>query len=358
VGVAPPRGPQSPPSRAPFSGWPVSDDRDNVIHISFGRDGARRVDPAETKPSKSKRKPPRGRDHAEDPLADLYSMSEVSRVFGLKESRLRYWDRSGFIQPTGKQGRRRYYTFQDLISLRVAKGLLDQGVPIREVRKSVEALRKRLPRVVRPLSELRVVADGQSIVVKGEDGSFEPKTGQLVLDFEVSALRDDVVRALRRRDARGSERQAAYELYLEGCRFDEDEATLARAEECYRRALALDPALSNALTNLGNLRFRGGHEAEAERFYLQALEIDPAQPEALYNLGFLCFERAETTDAAGYFRRALVADPGFADAHFNLAMACEELGRVEEAQEHWRVYLELDPEGSWAEIARRHLRER
>lgn len=345
----------------------VNDDRDNVIHVSFGRDGARRVPEheredgdraqgSEKKKKKTGEETARRRGgHGDDPLADLYSVVEVARVFGLKTSRLRYWDRTGFIKPSGRAGRRRFYTFQDLISLRVAKGLLDQGVPLRQVRRSIEALRKRLPRVVRPLTELRVVADGNSVLVKGEDGSFDPSTGQLVLDFEVSALRDDVVRALRRPHATNRDRRLAYDLYLEGCRLDEDEATQERAEECYRRALALDPSLSNALTNLGNLRFRAGLVEQAEELYRAALEVDPKQPEAYYNLGFLCFERGEASEAADHFQRALASDPGFADAHFNLAMALEELGRSLDAKPHWQTYLELDPSGPWAEIARRHL---
>jgi len=279
----------------------------------------------------------------------------VARVFGLTESRLRYWDRTGFLSPSAQSGRRRYYTFQDLIGLRVAKGLLDRGIALRQVRKSMEALRTSLPRVLRPLSELRVVADGQTVLVRGEDGAFEPTTGQLVLDFEVSSLRDDVVRVLRHDRTPSRHREAAYDHYLEGCRLDEEEATFEDAERAYRRALALDPSLSNALTNLGNLRFRMGALAEAEQLYRQALQVDSAQPEAHYNLGFLCFERGEPEQAAECFRRAVERDPAFADAHFNLAMSYEELGRHDEARRHWEIYVELDPSGPWAEIARRHL---
>ena len=53
-------------------------------------------------------------------------------------------------------------------------------------------------------------------------------------------------------------RRSAYELYLEGCRFDEDPQTMERAAEAYVAALRLDPALSCAITNLGNLRYRIG----------------------------------------------------------------------------------------------------
>ncbi len=60
-------------------------------------------------------------------------------------------------------------------------------------------------------------------------------------------------------------------------------------------------------------------------------------------------------EAAVLFASAVEFDPGFADAHFNLAMALEELGRREEARAHWESYLTLNPEGTWADIARRHL---
>lgn len=333
----------------------MSDD-DNIIHVSFGKDGHVRREKKPTKQRPAHDRPEsRRRRSRNDPLADLYSRREVTRLFGCSESQLRYWDRTGFIEPSGKAGKRRYYTFQDLISIRAAKGLLDQGVPLRRVRRSVDALRRALPKVVRPLQELRVVADGSTVLVRDEDGAFEPTTGQLVLDFRVESLRDDVVRVLRDHKPSPEKRRTAYEHYLEGCRLDEDEATFDRAEEAYRQAIRLDPSLANALTNLGNLRYRRDAPEEAEALYDRALAVDPRQPEASYNLGFLAYERGDVEDAAAYFERALESDPSFADAHFNLAMAFEELGRIADARPHWASYLELEPTGAWAEIARRHL---
>ena len=329
----------------------MAEDQDNVIHVAFGKDGARRVPAPDPAAPPDSVPPPREK----DPLADLYTARDVARLFSLSSSRLRYWARTGFIRPSGKTGRRPFYTFQDLISLRVAKGLLEQGVPLRAVRRSVEALRRSLPRVTRPLSELRVIADGQTVLVQGDGASFEPTTGQLVLDFAVQSLRDDVVRVLAHPRQSAASRKVAYERYLEGCRLDEDDATVALAEDAYRDAIRLDPSLSNALTNLGNLRFRRGYSPEAELLYRRALEIDPSQPEAHYNLGFICFERGDTGEAVRFFGEALVHDPGFADAHFNLAMALEDLGDLDAARPHWETYLRLDPSGPWAAIAERHL---
>ncbi|UJR78258.1 tetratricopeptide repeat protein [Sandaracinus amylolyticus] len=355
-----------------------------IIHVQFGPGGGRRAIPASSTPPKSAPTTPvpppaepiaapapdeetlaadvaareaelEKQARRRDPTGDLYGRAEVARLFGIPESKLRYWDRTGFLSPSGVVGARRLYTFQDLIGVRTAKTLLERGVPLRRVRKTVDALRTTLPDVVRPLSELRVLTDGQSVIVRDEKSSFEPRTGQVVMDFEVRELRDDVVRVLRPDALDPARRRAAYEAYLEGCRLDEDESTLDRAEACYRRAISLDPALANALTNLGNLRFRRGDGKEARGLYERAIELDPEQPEAWYNLGFLAFERSELEEAVRLFDRAVSSDPSFADAHFNLAMALEEIGRTREARVHWETYLKLDPSGPWAEIAKRHL---
>ena len=334
---------------------PMNEDQDNVIHVVFGADGHHRVTmPPPDAPAPVSEPPPAAPKDRDDPLADLYSREEVAKLFGVAVSKLRYWDRSRFIRPSVRRGRRRYYTFQDLIGIRAAKGLLDSGVPLREVRRSVDAIRQALPKVVRPLSELRVVAEGHAMLVRDPSGAFEAKTGQLVLDFKVETLREDVVRVLKREPS-DQERQYAYERYLEGCRLDEDPTTFARAETAYREALHLDPSLANAITNLGNLEFRKGDLAGAERLYRQALLVDSEQPEALYNLGFLRLDAGEPAEALLLFERALKADPSFADAHFNAALALESLNQPRRARSHWSAYLELEPAGEWADIARRHL---
>ncbi len=315
----------------------------NVIHLGVGANGRLvRSEPVQIQPP-----PPRT-----DAVAGLYAVSEVARLCSFSVSRLRSWHRSGLIVPSARVNGRNYYTFQDLIGVRTAKGLLDGGVPLRHVRKAVDSLRASLPDKTQPLSQLRVVADGRCAVVQDEGGSYEPATGQRVLDFSLERLESDVVRLLHFDD---DKRATAYEYYLEGCELDETDESLDQAEEAYLKAISLDPALSNALTNLGNLYYRRDQIEQAEVYYRQALESDPEQPEALYNLGFLHFERREISEAITLFRDALKSDPSFADAHFNLAMALEERGDKDAARPHWRRYLALEPSGSWADIADTHL---
>jgi len=222
------------------------------------------------------------------------------------------------------------------------------------VTRAVTALKRSLPKVTRPLQELRIVSDGQRVVVRTHDGTFEPLTGQMVLDFEVKTLRDDVVRVLR--PSAGRERaRTAYELYLRASQLDEDPATMDEAERLYRDAMTLDPWLAIAYTNLGNIRFRRQDGSGAETLYKKALEIDPRQPEAQYNLGYVMLERAEPEASIPLFLGAIESDPKFSDAYFNLAMAYEQVGDSQKARPFWKNYISLEPSGTWTEIAKRHL---
>ena len=326
---------------------------DKVIHVVFGPGGGRvepRADRLDEKASAAAAELPDTR----EPITDLFSGTEVSRLLGLSAARLRTLDRAGIVSPSGRRRGRRAYTFSDLIALRTAQGLLARKVRLRDVTRAVAALQRSLPKVTRPLAELRVVSDGQRVVVRSQEGSYEPLTGQMVLDLEIKTLRDDVVRVLR--PAAGKERsKTAYNLYVRASQLDEDPTTMKEAETLYRQALELDPWLAIAYTNLGNICFRKGEEADAEKLYHRALEIDVKQPEAQYNLGYIMLERGKAVDAIPYFLCAIEADPRFADAYFNLAMAYEGIGDAAKARPCWKHYLELEPAGTWAEIARKHL---
>ncbi len=324
---------------------------EKVIHVVFGPGGGR-VQRRETIAAlgDGTQQAPSTR----EPLTDLFTRSEISRLLGLTPARLRTLDRAGVVSPSGRRRGRRAYTFTDLIALRAAQALLERKVRLRDVTRAVTRLKVSLPKVTRPLVELRIVSDGQRVVVRTQDGTFEPLTGQMLLDLEVKTLRDDVVRVLR--PSAGRERaRTAYELYLQASQLDEDPATMDDAERLYLRAMELDPWLAIAYTNVGNIRFRRHDVEGAESLYRKALEIDARQPEAQYNLGYVMLERGLPDVAIPLFHGAIEADPKFSDAYFNLAMAYEQVGETQKARPFWKNYISLEPSGTWTEIARRHL---
>ncbi|HWA78336.1 MAG TPA: tetratricopeptide repeat protein [Polyangiaceae bacterium] len=323
---------------------------DKIIHVVFGPGGGR----VHRRNERAQVPPPDTNGSAREPLTDLFTLSEIARLLDFSPTRLRTLDRAGVVSPSGRRRGRRAYTFSDLIALRTAKTLLERKVRLRDVTRAVQALKRSLPKVTRPLQELRIVSDGQRVVVRTHDGAFEPLTGQMLLDLEVKSLREDVVRVLR--PSAGRERaRTAYELYLRASQLDEDPRTMDEAERLYQQAVQLDPWLGIAYTNLGNIRFRRQDTEGAEQLYRKALDIDARQPEAQYNLGYVMLERGQPELSIPLFLGAISADPKFSDAYFNLAMAYEQVGDAPKARPYWKSYISLEPSGTWTEIAKRHL---
>jgi tetratricopeptide (TPR) repeat protein len=310
----------------------------------------------------------------------LYTVRDVARIFGLHESRVRYWAQTGFINPSGSQDGKRLYTFGDLVGMKAAKELLDRGIPLQRVRKNLQALREALPQLERPLQQLRVCSDGEQLVVAHRERAFEPVSGQLVLDFEIDDLRSRVAELLELKPepeppapsageiratpaslaaASPGEPTTAYEWFLQGCAHDRDPDAASLAQAAYERAIVLDDSLAAAHTNLGNVLYQRGDRAAARRCYQRACELDPDQPEARFNLANLHDDDGRLELAVAEHRRALGANPDFADAHFNLALALERLGSHTQALAHWQRYLELSTESldedPWRAAARAHV---
>ncbi len=287
---------------------------------------------------------------------DLYTAAQVERFLGISVNRLRYWARIGLVPPSGRKGQLRFYTFQDLVSLRATLELLREGLSTRRLKRSLDRLRRQLPASASPLAEMRVSCAGDAVVVRHQDKPFEAETGQILLDFSVGELREHVVQLVKPgADSGTPKRQSAFDWYLEGCRYESMPEAMDRAEAAYRRAIELDPKLACAYTNLGNIRYHAGSADDARALYEKALELEPDQPEAHYNLGFLTYEEGDPLAAIPQFERAIELDPDFGDAHFNLGMALEETGRRRQARQHFAAYLSLEPNGPWSDLARRRL---
>ena len=279
----------------------------------------------------------------------LYSVPEVARLFELPQSRVRYWSQTGFITPSVRRGNRRYYTFQDLISIKVAKELLDAGLPLQRVRRSLDALRFHRPRVDAPLARLRIRSEADRILVEEGETTFEATTGQLLLDFDVEKLRDQVAEVLTLPWVGGGEHpgatpalpDSAYEAFQRGLELESSwdgislgDAALESALAAYERATELDPQFAAAWTNLGSLLAVKGELDRARDCFDHALRCDPEQPEAQCNLAELALRAGEVEIAIAGFRQALRIDPEQLEAHYGLARALLEVGGKGQALAH------------------------
>jgi DNA-binding transcriptional MerR regulator len=152
---------------------------------------------------------------------DRFRTQDVIQILGISRRQLQYWAQTALVAPTaqtpGGHGR---YTFEDLVALKTAKRLIDAGVSVQRIRKSIAALQRILPTVRRPLAELILVATGDVVLAFQDGTAFDAVSGQEWV-FEVAQLQREVEawqrtspepRALRRprvvRTPRASERTA------------------------------------------------------------------------------------------------------------------------------------------------------
>ena len=270
--------------------------------------------------------------------------------------------------PQRAENGRLFYAFDDLVSIRVAKELIAAGVSLQRVRRCLETLRQQAPGKRAPLASMRVRTGVDGLVAADGDTKFEATSGQLLLDFDVEALREEVAAVvclpwvgrnagLREQgddaDDLGSamdwfERAVEWEGQWDGN--DPSSEVLEEAKRAYEKALEADPSFAAALTNLGTLFANCGEIDAARDYYDQALAYEPEQPEARCNLAELALRTGEQKLAVDGFRAVLKLIPDHLDGHYGIARAFMGLGLQDQALRHLERFcagVEAIAKGEW-----------
>jgi DNA-binding transcriptional MerR regulator len=110
---------------------------------------------------------------------ELFRAGDVVEIVQISRRQLQYWAQTDLIRPSactpGGHGR---YTFEDLVAVKAAKRLIDAGISVQRVRKSIRALTDLLPTVPRPLSQLVLVATGDVVLAFKDGTAFDAVSGQ------------------------------------------------------------------------------------------------------------------------------------------------------------------------------------
>jgi Tfp pilus assembly protein PilF/DNA-binding transcriptional MerR regulator len=292
-----------------------------------------------------------------------FSAQEVAAMLGLPPARLRAYVRSGLLsEEQGEHGRRRF-SFQDLLLLRTAEGLVAERIPPRRVVLALKKLRAHLDREradaptaegtaddpVRPLTGVPLSTDGDRIVAHDGQARWQPESGQVLLTFpetrtDSGADADGPIPIGTRRTAPAPSAETAGEvsaddLYRIAGTLEETDPV--HAVHTYRQALALDPSHADAHVNLGRLLHEAGELAEAERHYRATLRLRPDDATAAFNLAVAIEDQGRDDEALEQYERAITIDGRNADAHYNAARLYEKIGKYTAAIRHLRAYREL-----------------
>ena len=270
-------------------------------------------------------------------------------MLAVSERQLRSWEKQGLI--SGGVA----FNFADIVAVRTLLRLRQMRFPARTIREAVSSLRHSFAHIERPLSELKISADGRKIAVQIAGQKMEAITGQLLLDFEAAHAAAPTAIPSKPVLSRAVALREAEVWFQRGLTLEETGAPVDQALAAYEQAITLNPEAAGALVNLGTIYFRMDKLARAETLYQQAIAADPLYPLAHFNLGNLYDERGDGAKAREHYLTALKLNPKYADAYFNLALLAEQAGDNLKAVSYWNAYLKLDSTTSWAQVARQQL---
>ena len=137
-------------------------------------------------------------------VVDSYTVSEARRVCDFKTPHmLDYLHRTGIVHPsksaTPGRGRRRLYTFRDLVLLRSVNHLLSRGLPVRKLKLAIHKMREKFPDISLDGlggAEQYLVTNGTAVYLVEKEGKIIDltKNGQMAFVFmlDVETIRNEV----------------------------------------------------------------------------------------------------------------------------------------------------------------------
>lgn len=116
---------------------------------------------------------------------NLYTTTQVVNLIGVTPRQIHYWDKTNLVRPSlagSGKGSVKYYSFINLVECRTIKSMLEQGVSVQAVRKTLVFLREHYPELKNHLSEFKLITNGKDIFAIDKEGKgIKVPSGQLVI---------------------------------------------------------------------------------------------------------------------------------------------------------------------------------
>lgn len=119
-----------------------------------------------------------------------YRGPAVCTIVGITYRQLDYWTTTGLVNASvrsaGGSGSQRLYSFDDIVQLKVIKGLLDTGVSLQRIRAALEFVRER----GLDLRSVTLMSDGKTVYAVDDDAQIVDllRSGQGVFAIAVEPL--------------------------------------------------------------------------------------------------------------------------------------------------------------------------
>ena len=120
-----------------------------------------------------------------------YPTNLVRKLTGATPNQLKYWVRIDLVSPK-RQGKASFYSFKDIVKLRVLASLRNRGLSLQKVRKGIEVLSDMLPDD-EPLSRLIIYTDGVDMIVVEKGKYFSAITRQQYFRFDTEQIGSEII---------------------------------------------------------------------------------------------------------------------------------------------------------------------
>ncbi|MBN1842388.1 MAG: MerR family transcriptional regulator [Deltaproteobacteria bacterium] len=124
-------------------------------------------------------------------MDNAYPTNLVRKLTGATPNQLKYWVRINLVSPE-REGKSSFYSFKDIVKLRVLASLRNKGLSLQKVRDGIENLSKMLPDD-EPLSRLIIYTDGVDMIVAEKGKYFSAITRQQYLRFDTEQIGAEIV---------------------------------------------------------------------------------------------------------------------------------------------------------------------
>lgn len=112
---------------------------------------------------------------------ETFNTGLVMRITGASARQLDYWSWSGFVPPSSIAGRKREYSFDDVVRIVAVMRLKEAGLSLQTIRKALNKLRQHHQD---PLRELKLVAYlGNVYTYRSAEEAYRAVDGQSTYIF-------------------------------------------------------------------------------------------------------------------------------------------------------------------------------
>jgi len=128
-------------------------------------------------------------------MKNIYPTNLVQKLTSATLNQLKYWVRINLVFPE-REGKSSFYSFKDIITLRVLVSLRKNGLSLQKVREGIKNLSAMLPDDEH-ISRLIIYTDGMDMIVIEKGKYFSALTKQRYFRFDTEQIGAEIINLQR-----------------------------------------------------------------------------------------------------------------------------------------------------------------